>query len=152
MIASRPPATDPVFGAAWAAAGLPQASGSWNLPLINAIAAAAVIAGVAYRIWEANLPAAVLRQEAVLIALGVVLAAIAVAVRISKLATSLVAQLAIMAGAATLAVLVLGVAGKWLSNDLPPLAAVSFAVVPLQFDAVSPLRHVGAGFPGANVA
>src|SRR5207249_568574 len=82
----------------------------WNLPVINAIAAAAVIAGVAYRIWEANLPATVLRQEAVLIALGVVLAAVAVAVRISKLATSLVAQLAIMAGAATLAVLVLGVA------------------------------------------
>src|SRR5256884_344579 len=143
MIASRPPATDPVFGAAWAAAGLPQASGSWNLPLINAIAAAAVIAGVAYRIWEANLPAAVLRQEAVLIALGVVLAVIAVAVRISKLATSLIAQLAIMAGAATLAVLLLGVAGKWLGNDLPPLAAVSFAVVLLQLDAGLHSRHFG---------
>jgi len=152
MIASRPPATDPVFGAAWAAAGLPQASGSWNLPLINAIAAAAVIAGVAYRIWEANLPAAVLRQEAVLIALGVVLAVVAVAVRISKLATSLIAQLAIMAGAATLAVLLLGVAGKWLGNDLPPLAAVSFAVVLLQFDAGLHSRHFGYVFGVAIVA
>ncbi len=152
MIASRPPAADPVFGAAWAAAGLPPASRSWNLPLINAIAAAAVIAGVAYRLWEANLPAAVLRQEAVLIALGVVLAAVAVAVRISKLATSLFAQLAIMASAATLAVLVLGVAGKWLGNDLPPLAAVSFAVVLLQFDAGLHSRHFGYVFGVAIVA
>ena len=152
MIASRPPAADPLFGAAWAAAGLPQASRPWNLPVINAIAAAAVIAGVAYRIWEANLPATVLRQEAVLIALGVVLAAVAVAVRISKLATSLVAQLAIMAGAATLAVLVLGVAGKWLGNDLPPLAAVSFAVVLLQFDAGLHSRHFGYVFGVAIVA
>src|SRR2546425_2679576 len=94
MIASRPPAADPLFGAAWAAAGLPQASRPWNLPVINAIAAAAVIAGGAYRIWEANLPATVLRPEAVLIPLGVGLAAVAGAGRSSKLATTLVAPLA----------------------------------------------------------
>src|SRR5207248_2887163 len=78
-----------------------------------------------------------------LIALGAVLTAVAVAVRVSRLATSLAAQLPIMAAAATLALLVLGVAGKWLGNDLPPLAAVSFAVVLLQFDAGLHSRHFG---------
>jgi len=141
MTASRPPVADPLFGAAWAAAGLPQPSRRWNLPAINALAAGAVIAGVAYRVWEADLPANVLREEVILIALGVVLAAVAVAVRASRFAPSLAAQLPITAAAATLAILVLGVAGRWLGNDLPPLAAVIFAVVLLQFDAGLHSRH-----------
>src|SRR5256886_13022357 len=100
MTASRPVAADPLFGAAWAAAGLPRPSRPWNLPVINALAAGAVIAGVAYRIWEANLPAPVLREEAALIALGVVLTAVAVAGRGSRLATSPAGPLPRMASAA----------------------------------------------------
>ena len=152
MTAPRTPVSDPLFGAAWAAAGLPQPSRTWNLPVINALAAGAVIGGVAYRLWEAHLPAGVLREEAVLIALGVVLTGVAVAVRMSRLATSLAGQLPIMAAAATLAVLVLGVAGKWLGDDLPPLAAVSFAVVLLQFDAGLHSRHFGYVFAIAILA
>jgi diguanylate cyclase (GGDEF)-like protein/PAS domain S-box-containing protein len=113
------------------------------MPVINAVAAGAVIAGLAYRIWEAHLPADQLRQEAVLVALGVVLAGVAVAARVSRFALSPATQLPIMAGAAILAVLVLGVAGRWLGNDLPPLAAVIFAVVLLQFDAGLHSRHFG---------
>jgi diguanylate cyclase (GGDEF)-like protein/PAS domain S-box-containing protein len=116
------------------------------LPLLNGVAAAAVILGVAYRIWEANLPPDVLQQEAILIGLGVILAIVAVAVRASRLSTSLKAQLPIMAAAAMLAVLVLGTAGRWLGDDLPPLAAVSFATVFLQFDVGLHSRHFGFVF------
>ena len=110
-----------------------------------------MIAGVAYRIWEARLPTAQLRTEVILIGLGALLAGIAVAVRTSRYATSLVAQLLIMAAAAVLAVLLLGVAGQWLGDDLPPLAAVSFAVVLLQFDAGLHSRHFGYVFGVAIV-
>ena len=44
---------DPLFGAAWAAAGVPRPTSPWTLPLINAVAVGAVIGAVAYRIWEA---------------------------------------------------------------------------------------------------
>jgi diguanylate cyclase (GGDEF)-like protein/PAS domain S-box-containing protein len=151
LTASRAPAADPLFGAAWAAVGVPPQPRRWSLPLINGLAAGAVIAGVAYRIWEAHLPIAELRMEVILIGLGVLLAAVAVTVRSSRYATSMVAQLSIMAVAAVLAVLVLGVAGKWLGDDLPPLAAVSFAVVLLQFDAGLHSRHFGYVFGVAIV-
>jgi len=111
-----------------------------------------VIAGVAYRIWEAHLPAAELRAEVILTGLGAVLAAVAVAVRTSRYATSPVAQLGIMAAAATLTVLVLGVAGRWLGDDLPPLAAASLAVVLLHFDAGLQSRRFGYVFGIAIVA
>jgi diguanylate cyclase (GGDEF)-like protein/PAS domain S-box-containing protein len=148
---SPAPAADPLFGAAWAAAGVPRQSRPWSLPLLNGIAAGAVILGVAYRIWEANLPPDVLRQEAILIGSGVVLAAVAVTVRASRLSTSLMAQVPIMVAAATLAVLVLGTAGRWLGDDLPPLAAVSFATVFLQFDVGLHSRHFGYVFGVAIV-
>src|SRR5205823_5986588 len=102
------PSADPLFGAAWAAAGVPRSSRSWNLPLVNGLAVAAIIAGVGYRLWAAHLPADVLREEAVLFAAGTLLAGVAVAVRVSKLAPRLAVQLPLMACAAILAVLVLG--------------------------------------------
>ena len=135
------PSADPLFGAAWAAAGVPRSSRSWNLPLVNGLAVLAIIAGVGYRLWAAHLPADVLREEAVLFAAGTLLAGVAVAVRVSKLAPRLAVQLPIMACAAILAVLVLGIAGRWLGDDLPPLAAVSFAAVFLQFDVGLRSRH-----------
>ena len=107
----------------------------WNVPLVNGAAAVALIAGVGLRLWQANLPPAVLQQEAVLIGLGTVLAGIGVWVRTSSHAGKIGAQLGITIAAAVLCALVLGVAGKWLGDDLPPLAAVVFAVVLLQFDA-----------------
>ena len=151
LAASRAAAADPLFGAAWAAFGLPAQPRRWQLPLVNAVAVGAVIAGVAYRIWEAHLPTVELRLEVILIGLGAILAAVAVAVRTSKYAHDLVAQLLIMAAAAVLAVLVLGVAGRWLGDDLPPLAAVSLAVVLLQFDAGLNSRHFGYVFGVAIV-
>jgi PAS domain S-box-containing protein len=51
-----------------------------------------------------------------------------------------------MITAAVLAVLVLGVAGRWLGDDLPPLAAVSFAAVFLHFDVGLRSRHFGYVF------
>jgi diguanylate cyclase (GGDEF)-like protein/PAS domain S-box-containing protein len=120
---------------------MPRQSRGWNLPVLNGIAAGAVIAGIAYRIGEANLPPDVLREEVVLIVVGVVLAVVAVAVRASRYSTRLAAQLPIMACAALLAVLVLGAAGRSLGNDLPPLAAVAFATVFLQFDVGLHSRH-----------
>ena len=142
---------DPLFGAAWAAAGAPLSSRSWNLPLINGLAVGAVIAGVAYRLWQAHLPADVLRQEEILIGVGIVLGGVAVAARVAKLSNRLAVQLPIMGSAAILAVLVLGTAGRWLGDDLPPLAAVSFAAVFLQFDVGLHSRHFGYVFGVAIV-
>jgi diguanylate cyclase (GGDEF)-like protein/PAS domain S-box-containing protein len=141
LSASPAARVDPLFGAAWAAVGVPRPARPWNLPLVNAIAAGAVIGGVAYRLAGANLPPTVLRLEGVLIAAGVVLAVVAVTVRASRYKTRLAAQLPIMIAAALLADLVLGAAGRWLGNDLPPLAAVSFATVFLQFDVGLHSRH-----------
>ena len=148
---SESPAADPLFGAAWAAAGAPLSSRSWNLPLINGLAVGAVIAGVAYRLWQAHLPADVLRQEEILIGVGIVLGGVAVAARVAKLSNRLAVQLPIMGSAAILAVLVLGTAGRWLGDDLPPLAAVSFAAVFLQFDVGLHSRHFGKVFGVAIV-
>ncbi|TME70900.1 MAG: PAS domain S-box protein, partial [Chloroflexi bacterium] len=132
---------DPLFGAAWASAGVPRSSRRWNLPLINGLAVAAIIAGVAFRIYEAHLPPEVLRQEEILIGLGVVFGAIAVGLKASRVGNRLFAQLPVMITAAILADLVLGTAGRWLDDDLPPLAAVSFAAVFLHFDVGLRSRH-----------
>ena len=136
-----PASADPLFGAAWAAGVSPRAAGPWNLSLVTGVAVAAIIAAVAYRIYEARPPADVLRAEAVLIGVGVVFAAACIVVKASRFATSLSIQLPITIIAAVLTDLVLGVAGKWLGDDLPPLAAVSFATVFLYFEAGLHSRH-----------
>ena len=114
--------------------------------VINGVASAAIIAGMVYRLWEAHLPAAVVAQEAVLVGLGAVLALIAIFVRTTRFATSLLAQLPIMTAAMLLAGLVLALAGKWLGNDLPPLAVVACTVVILQFDVGLNSRRFGYVF------
>src|SRR5256885_3102702 len=70
-------AADPLFGAAWAAIGLPGPTRPWTLPLVNGVAVAAIIGAVAYRIWEAHPPAEVLREEAILIGIGAIFAVVA---------------------------------------------------------------------------
>jgi diguanylate cyclase (GGDEF)-like protein/PAS domain S-box-containing protein len=141
VTAPRLPASDPLFGASWSGAVLPRRERPLAIPLLNLLAAGAVIAGIGYRILEAHPPAPVLREEAALIAAGAVLAAVAVGVRASRHASSFGAHLAIMVAAAALAVLVLGTAGPWLGDELAPLAAVSFATVLLQFDIRLRSRH-----------
>ncbi len=132
-----------MFGAAWAAAGTPRPRRPWNLPLVNAVAVAAIIGAVAYRIWQARPPADVLSEEVILIGIGVVFAAVALAVKASPFGNRLAAQLPIMVVATLLTTLVLGVAGRWLGNELPPLAAVSFATVFLHFEVGFHSRHFG---------
>ncbi len=143
---STAPAADPLFGAAWAAVGLPRSSRPWTLPLVNGVAIAAIIGAVAYRIWEAHPPAYVLRQEATLIGVGVVFAALAIWVKARPMGSSLRVQLPVMATATLLTVLVMGTAGRWLGDDLPPLAAVSFATVFLHFEVGMHSRHFGYVF------
>jgi len=125
----------------WASAADAEASSAWGLPLINAIAAAAIIGAVGFRLWEANLPPGILRVELALIAVGVVYAGVAIYVRSSRLSTNLTVQLVLMSVSAILTVLVLGVAGPWLKNDLPPLAAASFATILLHFELGLHARH-----------
>ena len=134
-------AADPLFGAAWASVGVPRPSRRWNLPLVNGIAVAAIIVAVAFRIWVANPPAGVLRQEALLIGVGLVFAVVAVWLKASRYGSRLAVQLPVVVIAATLTVLVLGVVGRYLGDDLPPLAAVSFATVFLHFDVGLRSRH-----------
>ena len=143
---SPAPAADPLFGAAWAAIGLARPSRPWTLPLVNGVAVAAVIGAVAYRIWEASPPAGVVRQEAILIGIGVVFAAFAVWIKASPIGSSLRVQIPVMVIATVLTVLVMGTAGRWLGDDLPPLAAVSFATVFLHFEVGMHSRHFGYVF------
>ncbi len=128
------------------AVGVPKPARPWRLPVVNGLAVAAVIGGVAYRLYLARLPADVAREEVVLIGLGVVLAVVAVFVRSSPYATTLRVQLPIVVASTVLAVLVLGSAGPWLNRDLPPLAAVSFATIILWFEVGLRTRHFGYVF------
>ena len=132
-----------MLGAAWAAVGVPTAPRRWVPPTVNALAAVALILGVSYRLWEAKLPPDVLRVEAILVGLGALLAGVAVWARMTRHANRAGVQLGITLAAAVLCVLLLGVAGRWLGNDLPPLAAVTVAVVLLQFDAGLRSPHFG---------
>jgi len=128
------PADNP-FGlipGAWAGAGRPLRS--WRLPLVNGVAAAAVITAVGYRLWEANLPPNVAHEELILLAAGVIFAVIAIGVRASRFAVNLTILLLLMLVSTVLTVLVLGVAGPWLGDDLPPLAAAAFATILLHFE------------------
>ncbi len=123
---------------AWAGADTLR---SWRLALINGIGAAAIIGALAFRLWEAHLPPAAAQQELVLIGVGIVFAAIAVGVRASRLDSNLAIQLLLMLVSAVLSVLVLGVAGRWLGDDLPPLAAAVFATILLHFELGLHARH-----------
>jgi diguanylate cyclase (GGDEF)-like protein/PAS domain S-box-containing protein len=129
-----------LFGAALASS---RPATPWNLPVVTGLAVAAIIAAVAWRIWQANPPAEVLRQEGLLIGVGVVFAAVSMVVKASRYASNLAVKVAITLFAAVLTDLVLGVAGRWLGDDLPPLAAVSFATVFLYFEAGLNTRHFG---------
>jgi diguanylate cyclase (GGDEF)-like protein/PAS domain S-box-containing protein len=122
-----------------AAAGDPLRS--WRLATVNGIAAAAIIGAVAFRLYEAHIPAYAAQQEFFLIGAGVLFAVIAVAVRASRMATNLLLQLLLMTVSAVLTVLVLGVAGPWLGDDLPPLAAAAFATILLHFELGLHARH-----------
>ena len=104
------------------------------MPVVSCLAVGAIIGGVAYRIWAANVPPDVLRVEAVLIGVGVVFCVGAIVLKASRYGTNLAVQLPVMVIAAVLILLVFGVAGRWLGNDLPPFAAVSFAAVFLHFE------------------
>ena len=115
--------------------------GSWHLPLINGVAAAAIIAAIGFRLWEAHLPPYAVNQEFILIGLGVVFAAVAVAVRASRFSADVRIQVLLMLVSAVLTVLVLGVAGPWLGDDLPPLAAATFATILLHFELGLHARH-----------
>ena len=134
------PAGNPFSLTPGAAAGLDPLR-SWRLAIINGIAAAAIIAAVGFRLYEAHLPGYAVQQELVLIGAGVLFAAIAVLVRASRMATSLFIQLLLMTVSAVLTVLVFGVAGPWLDDDLPPLAVAAFATILLHFELGLHARH-----------
>jgi len=143
--------TDPLFGAAWAASGAPRRLSSASLPVINGVAVAAIIAAVSYRLVQSNAPSDVIREELVLIGVGVVVAAVAIYVRASRLSSNLAVQLAVMVCSAGLTVAIFGLAGRWLGNDLPPLAAVSFAAILLHFELGLHSRHFGYVFTVAGL-
>src|SRR5207302_539934 len=114
---------------------------SWRLAAINGIGAAAIIAAVAFRLSRAQMPSYAVQQELILISAGVLFAIIAIGVRASRLATSLAIQVLLMIVSTVLTVLVLGVAGPWLGDDLPPLAAAAFATILLHFELGLHARH-----------
>jgi len=114
---------------------------SWRLAFINGIAAAAIIAAIGFRLYEAHLPPDAAHQEMLLIGVGVVFAAVAVGVRVSRFASNLAVQVALMLTSAVLTVVVLGVAGPSLHDDLPPLAAAAFATILLHFELGLHARH-----------
>lgn len=144
MRPSEAPGADSLFGAA--SSGSTARSGplllsSRRLRLIDSIAAAVIIVAVGLRLWEANLPRAILQEEAVLLGAGAVYGAIAVAIKASRFSARIPVQLALMACNALFAVAALGVAAPWLGNDLIPLSAALFATMLLYFDLGFLTRH-----------
>jgi diguanylate cyclase (GGDEF)-like protein/PAS domain S-box-containing protein len=139
---AAPALADPLLGAAaWAGDGHMRSLSSWRLPLIRTFAAAVIILAVAYRVWEAHLPADVLQEEVLVIGAGLIYAVIAVWIRGSRFTNRVPIQLGLMVSNALLAVAVLGVAGPWLGNDLLPLGAAVFATTLLYFDLGFLTRH-----------
>jgi diguanylate cyclase (GGDEF)-like protein/PAS domain S-box-containing protein len=130
---SGPPA-DPLFGASWATTTAPWRLASWRLPVVNGLAVLAIIGAIAYRLWEANLPAYVVRTEAAIIGSATVLAVVGVSIRASRLAGSFPIRISLAVLGLVLATIGLGVAGPWLGNDLPPITVVTVATVVLHFD------------------
>ncbi len=124
-------------------AGAPTRSAftTWTLPLINGIAAAAVVGAVVLRLSEAPLPSSVVQEEIVLIAIGTVYGLVAVGIRATRFSAIFPIQAALMACSSVLTVLILGVAGPWLGNDLPPLAVAAFATIIIHFDLGFHARH-----------
>src|SRR5438477_2525336 len=114
---------------------------SWRLAAIHGIGAAAIIAAVAFRLSRAQMPSYAVQQELILISAGVLFAIIAIGVRASRSATNLAIQVLLMIVSTVLTVLVLGVAGPWLGDDLPPLAAAAFATFLLHFELGLHARH-----------
>ena len=103
---------------------------SWRLPLINGIAAAAIIGAVALRLYEANLPRYAAIEEISLVGAGIAYAVVAVWIRGSmKWSDDFAVALGMMVINTILAVGVLGVAAPWLMGDLPPMAAALFATM-----------------------
>ena len=145
----RPPEkgpAEPIFGSDWTGPTAPWRLASWRLRAINAVSVLAVVGAVGARLYLAHLPVSVWRVELVLIGAAVVLAAIAVSVRSTSLAGSLPLRTVLLACGVGLALGGVGVAGRWLGDDLPPLAVVSVAVVLLHFDLGLRWRRVGYVF------
>jgi diguanylate cyclase (GGDEF)-like protein/PAS domain S-box-containing protein len=141
---SDAPGADSLLGleaAGWAEERRPPFLSSWRLAVINAVAAAVIIGGVAVRLWEAHLPGEVLQEEALVIGAGILYGAVAIGIRASRLSEKAPVQLGLMVANAVLAVAVLGVAAPWLGGDLMPLSAAVFATMLLYFDLGFVTRH-----------
>lgn len=128
------PAADPLSGATWTTPTTSWRLESWRLRLVNALAVAAILAAIAFRVLSAGLPADILRYEVVLVGTAAVVASAAVAIRASRLADNFVARLALTVVGVSLAMGGLTIAAPWLRGDLPPLAVISIATVLLHFD------------------
>ncbi|HXC76050.1 MAG TPA: EAL domain-containing protein [Candidatus Acidoferrum sp.] len=144
LILSQPAGAESLFSESSAGAAEPRRPAfltSWRLPLITSLAATVIIGAVALRLWEANLPKAILQEEGVLIAFGVAYGAVAVAIRASRFAGRVSVQVGLMLVNVLLAVAALGVAAPWLGNDIMPLSAALFATMLLYFDLGFLTRH-----------
>lgn len=136
-------AAEAVFGTDWAASGRSWRLASWSLRLVNAVSILAVIGAVSVRLWDANLPTSTWRIELVVIGAALGLAVVAVSVRASNLSGSATLRTGLSVFSVLLVLGALGIAGRWLGSDLPPLAAVSLAAVILHFDLGMRTRYVG---------
>jgi len=136
-------APEPIFGSDWAGSAASWRLASWSLRAVNAVSVLAVITAVGVRLYVARLPNGVWQVEAILITAALVMGAIAVAVRASALAGSVPLRTGLSVGTVIVALGGLGLAGRWLGDDLPPLAAVCVAAVLLHFDLGLRSRRVG---------
>ncbi|MGH7869718.1 MAG: hypothetical protein ACREP9_19340, partial [Candidatus Dormibacteraceae bacterium] len=92
---SDAPGTDSLLGPDAVRVGdrRPPFLSSWRLAAINGMAAAVIIGAVAVRLWEAHLPGEVLQEEALVIGVGILYGAVAVAIRVSRLSNRAPVQL-----------------------------------------------------------
>jgi len=111
------------------------------LAAINAIAALAITAAIAFRFAQSGMPASVMQEEAGVVAVGALYAALVIWIRSSPLVAHTGVQLLLMAANIVLAVVGLGVAGPWLGADFAPLSVGVFAAMLLYFDMGYNARH-----------
>ncbi|HEV2216054.1 MAG TPA: PAS domain S-box protein [Candidatus Dormibacteraeota bacterium] len=131
------PVVDPLFNQKRTRAqGPPPLFGgrSRMLVLINAVAVLAIAGGVAFGIAASGPPAAVLEQEAAIIAVGLVYAAASAWIRSTPWGSALLVRLLLVFINVALVVAALGLAGPWLQGELPPLAVAAFAALLLYWD------------------
>jgi diguanylate cyclase (GGDEF)-like protein/PAS domain S-box-containing protein len=137
-------ASDPLFAQRRSISSKPRrptVQRSRWLAAINAVAALAITAAIAFRFAQAGMPPTVMQEEVAVVVVGALYAGLVIWIRSSPLVARTAVQLLLMVANIVLAVVGLGVAGPYLGADFAPLSVGVFAAMLLYFDMGYNARH-----------